>query len=254
MTKAGIQVSSLKPYLKTEEEVAGTFRRLGEMGCRMVQLQWIDPSVSAEAIANALERSGMTSVSTQDYYEEVTAHLSETLLLNELCGSNHICVSGIPKEHRSYEGCIIFAHELNRLSKTLEERGMILSFHPRKQEFDRFGGIPGVELVMTHTRKEVCLGLDLYHVLKAGLDGTKWIRRYAPRIDFVHFKDRVLLPDGSEKLVPVGQGDTDWAPMVKACLEENIPWAFAEQEIWDRDAFDCMKESFDWLVCQGFCS
>ena len=252
MTRAGIQVSSLKPYLTTEEEVAKTFRRLGEMGCRMVQLQWIDPSVPAPAIAGALEKSGMISVSTQDYYEEVSAHLSETLLLNRLCGSNHVCVSGIPKEYRSREGCIVFAGELNDLSRKLEEKGMVLSFHPRKQEYDLFDGISGVELIMENTRREVCLGLDLYHVCKAGLDGAEWIRRYAPRIDFVHFKDFLRLPDGSEKLVPVGQGDIEWTPMVKACLEEEIPWAFAEQESWDRDAFVCMQESFEWLIAQGF--
>ncbi|MBQ4050193.1 MAG: sugar phosphate isomerase/epimerase [Oscillospiraceae bacterium] len=253
MTKIGIQISSLKPYLQTEKDVYETFRRLGEMGCQMVQLQWINPSIPAEIISDALKQAKLYTVSTQDYYQEVTAHLDETIRLNELCCSSHICVSGIPAEYRSYDGCIAFAGELNALSRNLEEKEMVLSFHPRKQEFDLFNGIPGVELIMSHTRSEVCLGLDLYHVQKAGLDSAEWIRRYASRIDFVHFKDYVRLPDGNEKLVPVGQGDIDWQPVIKACLEKNIPWAFAEQETWDRDAFICMQESFHWLVGQGFC-
>lgn len=252
MTRAGIQVSSLKALLQTEEEMRKTLARLGEMGCRMVQLQWIGPDIPAEVIAGAVKEAGLVSVSTQDHYEAVTGGLEKTLRLNDLCGSSHVCVSGIPEKYRSRGGCIAFAAELDALSLRLEKEGKVLSFHPRKQEFDLFDGTPGVELLMEHTRKEVCLGLDLYHVRKAGLDGAEWIRRYAPRIDFVHFKDCVRLPDGGEKLVPAGQGDTDWTPMVKACLEENIPWAFAEQESWDRDPFVCMEESFRWLTEQGF--
>lgn len=252
MTIAGIQVSSLKAYLQTPEDMYETFRRLSEMGCKTVQLQWINPGISNEVIANALKETGLYSVSTQDYYEEVTTHLEKTLRLNDLCDSTHVCVSGIPTKYRSYEGCLAFAHKLNSLSEQLEKDGKVLSFHPRSQEFDLFDGIPGMEILMEHTRKEVCLGLDLYHVRKAGLDAAEWIKKYAGRIDFVHFKDCVHLSDGSEKLVPVGQGDTDWAPVVRACLEADIPWAFAEQERWDKDAFICMKESFEWLLQQGF--
>ena len=52
--------------------------------------------------------------------------------------------------------------------------------------------------------------------------------------------------------MPVGQGDTDWTPVVQACLETGIPWAFVEQERWQKDAFVCMAESFDWMLQQGF--
>ena len=52
--KTGIQVSSLKPLLLTEEQVARAFSRMGALGCKTLQLQWIDPSVSADFIAFSL--------------------------------------------------------------------------------------------------------------------------------------------------------------------------------------------------------
>ena len=49
--KTGIQVSSFKPVLKTEEQVKTAFEKMKAMGCQWVQLQWIDPAVSVDLIA-----------------------------------------------------------------------------------------------------------------------------------------------------------------------------------------------------------
>ena len=49
--EVGIQVSSLKPLLLNEAQTREAFSRMASLGCRVVQLQWIDPSVSAKAIA-----------------------------------------------------------------------------------------------------------------------------------------------------------------------------------------------------------
>ena len=93
----------------------------------------------------------------------------------------------------------------------------------------------------------VQMGLDLYHVNKAGLNMADWIRKFRGRMDFVHFKDEKFLPDGRKILVPVGQGDTDWEDAVSACRETGLRWIFAEQERWEKDAFVCMRESLEWL-------
>ena len=58
----------------------------------------------------------------------------------------------------------------------------------------------------------------------------------------VHFKDAA-----GEALVPAGQGDTNWNGVVEACMEACVPYAFVEQERWDRDPFICLKEAMDWL-------
>ena len=30
-------------------------------------------------------------------------------------------------------------------------------------------------------------------------------------------------------------------------MKIGVPWAFVEQERWDRDPYDCMGEALDWL-------
>ena len=92
----GVQVSSLKPLLRTEEEVRAAFMKLRAMGCSVVQLQWIDPSVPAEAIAQALKAAELASVSVQDFYETIRENKEYYIALNRLTGGTWICVSRIP--------------------------------------------------------------------------------------------------------------------------------------------------------------
>lgn len=252
MSVAGIQVSSIRPYLQTPEDVRSSFEKLAATGCKMVQLQWISMDVPVEFIAQILKDTGMVSVSTQDFYQVVTENLSYFLKLNECCGSTHLCVSGIPEEYMTAEGCRRFGQELARFAGQLAKEGMVLSFHPRTQEYRLLDGRPAMEILLENTPDDICLGLDLYHVINSGQDPVAWINRYQHRIDFVHFKDKTVLPDGTTKLCPIGQGVTDWAPVVRACLEADIPWAFAEQESWQKDAFVCMDENFQWMLKQGF--
>ena len=67
--ESGIQVSSLKPLLRTPEQVREAFSKMKDLGCTTVQLQWIDSSVPVEAIAETLRKNNIRSVSVQDFYD-----------------------------------------------------------------------------------------------------------------------------------------------------------------------------------------
>lgn len=260
-TIVGAQVSSLKPYLQTEKELRASLRRLAEMGYRFVQMQWWNPEFSPEFVAGAVRDAGLQCVSTQDFYETVKADFARTVRLNELCGSRCVCVSGIPAGapgqagKLSRERVLRFAEELAGMAAQLSPLGMTLAFHPRAQEWAALvdaDGITATELLLQNSPGNVTLGLDLYHSNKAGLAAGTLLRRFAGRTEFVHFKDYVLDETGTEHLTPVGQGQTDWRAAVAACMETDVPWAFAEQEKWEKDAFLCMRESLAAMRGWGF--
>ena len=140
----GIQVSSLKPLLLTENQVREAFRSIHALGCRWVQLQWIDPSVPVEAIAEALRETGLRSVSVQDFYETVRDHFEYYVNLNAATGGKWLCVSRIPERLKSPEGLGSFAEELRSMQKRLDEFGQKLCFHPVSTDFT---AIPGRDAV-----------------------------------------------------------------------------------------------------------
>ena len=237
----GIQVSSLKPLLLNEAQTAEAFQKMHTLGCSTVQLQWIDPSVPIPAITRALENSGITSVSVQDFYDLVSENLEYYTRLNAATGGTWLCVSRIPERLKSPDGLDAYIAELRAMQSSLAPLGQKLCFHPVSGDFSAVPGMQAVEYLLDHMQElEICL--DLYHLNRNCADMPGFIRRYGNRICMVHFKDAI-----GDTLVPAGQGDTDWTGVVEACLEVGVPYAFVEQERWDRDPYDCLKEAMDWL-------
>lgn len=237
----GIQVSSLKPLLGNDTAVAEAFANMRALGCTTVQLQWIDPSVSAEAIARCLKENGMVSVSVQDFYEIVRENFDYYTTLNASTNGKWMCVSRIPDRLKSPEGLDLFIGELRAMQALLDPLGQKVCFHPVSADFTAVPGMDAVEYLLQNM-PELAICLDLYHLNRNCGDMPAFIRRYAGRVCMVHFKDA-----RGDTLVPAGQGDTHWDGVVKACLDTGVPYAFVEQERWDRDPYDCLKEAMNWL-------
>lgn len=244
--KTGIQISSFRPVLTTEAEVRTAFERLAAMGCGTVQLQWIDPSVPAAFIRDAMEQNGVESVSVQDFYQTVLRDRSYYETLNGLTGGTWICVSRIPERLKSREGLDAYVRELRELAASLEERGQKLCFHPVSGDFQPIGDLDPVGYLLERM-PELELCADLYHLHKSGKDLKGWLERYAGRVCMVHFKDFRRDEGGNEALVPAGQGEIDWTGVAKACRDTGVRYAFVEQERWEGDPFERLREAFDWL-------
>lgn len=239
--EVGIQVSSLKPLLLNEEQVANAFARMRNLGCRVVQLQWIDPSVPAEYVASTLKKNKMESVSVQDFYDYIQSNLDYYIRLNAATHGKWLCVSRIPERLKSPEGLDAYIAELRDLQKQLDAVGQRVCFHPVSTDFTAVPGMNAVEYLFDHMPDlDICL--DLYHLNRNCQDMPSFIRRYTNRICMVHFKDAL-----ADTLVPAGQGDTKWNGVALACLDAHVPYAFVEQERWDRDPYECLNEAMDWL-------
>ena len=240
----GIQVSSLRPELLTAEGVENACARMAALGVEIVQLQWIDPAVPIPAIAASLARHGLQSVSVQDFSTASLQNPAYYLDLNAATGGTWLCLSRVPERTRA--GLEDYAQALEDLRDRAAAMGQRLCFHPVAADLESIDGICPVDFLMERL-KWLDLCWDLYHVHKAGLSIPETVEKYLHRVCMVHFKDFRLLPDGSEILVPAGQGDIDWTGAVEACRRIGVPYAFAEQERWDRDPYACLGEALDWL-------
>lgn len=247
--KTGIQVSSFRPVLKTQEQVKSAFEKMRAMGCEYVQLQWIDPAVPADFIAGCMRECGIVSVGLQDFYELIRENPGYYLELNRATGGEWVCVSRIPERLKKSGGAEAFAAELEQFQKELEPLGQRLCFHPVSNDFALIGGVEPVEYLFENL-PWLSFCLDLYHLDRCCDDMPGFIRRFGSRICMVHIKEGQKMPDGTEILVPPGQGDMDWTGVFEACRDAGVSYAFAEQETWQGDPFQRLKEGFDWTKRQ----
>lgn len=252
MTKLGIQISSLRDYLQTPEDVTESFKKVSEIGYQFIQIQWINPEIPRAFIQAALKENKLKCLGTQDRFDDVVENLDTVILDNALWGGTYVTVSGIPDEYHSYKGILDFCKELNRLSKYVEMKGMILAFHPRSKDVFDYSKQNSLEIIFENTRPEMQFLLDIYQIISADLDPIAWIHKVKGRNDLIHFKDGTTLSSGQEILKPIGKGSIDWKPIFEATLETDIHYAFAEQETFDKEPFTCLKESYDYLTEHNF--
>lgn len=239
--KTGIQVSSLKPLLRTTEQVREAFARMAALGCQDVQLQWIDPAVPVSEIAGALQEHHIISVSVQDFYQLVQENLEYYVNLNAATGGIWLTISRIPDRCKTPGGLDVFADELEQLRHQLSPLGQRLCLHPVSADFIAVPGMNAVEYLLERLPwLELCL--DLYHLDKNCGDMPGFIRRYAGRIPMVHFKDH-----RAGTLVPAGSGEVNWTGVVEACEDAGVKYGFVEQETWDADPYDCLHQALTWL-------
>lgn len=247
--KTGIQVSSMKPVLTTEAEVKTAFDHMKAMGCQWVQLQWIDPAVSIDFIADCLRQTGIRSVSVQDFYEVIRQNKPYYIDLNARTGGTWMCVSRVPDRLKTREGLDVYVQELRDFQRELDAYGQKLCFHAVGKDFEPVDGIDPVAYLLD-AMPELAICVDFYNIRKAGHEPVPYLKRYAGRVCMVHFKDSAVI-EGEEQLVPAGQGGTDWTGVAGACRDAGVDYAFVEQERWLKDPFVCMKEALDWLNTQN---
>ena len=241
--KTGIQVSSLKPLLKTGKQVRLACKKMAALGCRYVQLQWIDEQVSVEEIAASLKENGLISVSVQDFYQTVCENLKYYVNLNKVTGGTWLTVSRIPERCKSREGLDIFVEELRDLDEKLKPLGQRINFHPVTADYNAVPGMDAVSYILD-AMEELTLCLDLFHLNRNCGDMPAFIRRYAGRIPMVHFKDE----EENGKLVPAGQGRVNYSGVVEACRKAGVEYGFVEQETWEGDPYDCLGQALEWLA------
>ena len=260
--KFGLQMSSLNQFIQTPQDILKTFKKVKAIGYNYVQLQWLNGlsnSISAESVRESLEKSGLICVGTQDimfdypevkaYYPEVKDiynNIDEIISRNILWQAKYVSGGMMPLPQQENE-ISEMATQLNAVSKKMNDNGLIFDIHLTFTAYATNGNSTPLEMLWEHLNDSVLLQPDFYHVVRGKANPIALIEKYSSRIAHAHFKDFKTF----DNLTPVGQGVVPYKEIIEACIKHGVKYCWAEQEVWDKDPFECMKESFDFLVNMG---
>ncbi|HET6382949.1 MAG TPA: sugar phosphate isomerase/epimerase [Armatimonadota bacterium] len=213
----------------------------------------------SETEAKALfEKTGLVLAGTHAGYAEFANEekVKENVAFLNGMGARYLMCSGVAPGD-SLDAYRQSAEVFNRAGRYCRDHGVTFCYHNHNWEFKRFTDAGGTEVTAIH---ELCsltdpelvkLCIDVYWVAVGGEDPAAFIRRYANRAAYFHFKDGEWEeghPGKATRFLELGHGRVNLRSALDAALAVNPEWIVTEQDTPNgRDPAVCARESREHL-------
>lgn len=190
-------------------------------------------------------RHGLSCAGVHSGYGDFTddAKLQENLAFTKTMGAKYLICSGVA-DTKTLDGYDRSAVTFNRVGAICQSEGVTFCYHNHAFEFEPLeGGAKGIHHLAERTDPEVVkLNIDVYWVMVGGEDPAAFIRKYANRAGYFHFKDGA---PGS--FTELGRGTVNLKASLAAALEVGADWIIYEQDRTDRPVLTSVTESREYL-------
>jgi sugar phosphate isomerase/epimerase len=253
--RIGAQYYTLREFAKTIEDFDETCRKVSEMGYKIVQIS--GTPLPAAPMREVLDKYNLKAVVTHRGFNDFKNNLDEIIEYNKTLGCLVCGVGSMPQEVRdNKEGLDQFIADANEIAAKLRKEGLYFGYHNHQFEFAKIDGQVTMDRLINETNPdEFMFIVDTYWLQFGGVDPAEFIRTLGKRAMMVHFKDYSINPSKNfvVEMCEVGEGNLNWDEIIEACEEAGSLYALVEQDICNRDPFESMKMSYDFLKTKGFC-
>lgn len=246
--KIGVQLWTVKDFMKSEEEIKETFQRIKSMGYDQVQTARCP--IPYETFGVLAAEAGLEIVGTHDDFNLMCedfdrAYENHRLLHTKLMGIGGFGF-GNHEDNNIYED---FVKKANAVGEKIAEKGGRFTYHNHSHEFVVLkNGKTGMEILVEGLNpRTTSFVLDTYWVQHGGGDVRHWIDRLAGRIDILHLKDMRIRPDGTHAFAEVGSGNLYWEGILESAEAAGVAYYIVEQDVCDGDPFESLQKSSEYL-------
>ncbi|MCD9854579.1 sugar phosphate isomerase/epimerase [Epilithonimonas sp. JDS] len=165
-------------------------------------------------------------------------------------GSKYMVCSYLFEEERTLEYYKKLPELLNQSGEITKKAGIEFAYHNHDFEFGKFDEITVYDFILDNTCPDlVKMELDLYWMAKAGLNPLIYFERYPKRFPLWHVKD---MKAGTKDFTEIGNGTIDFKTIFEAREKAGLKHWFVEQDSSDKDMFDSLKISADYIAKNNF--
>ncbi|WP_216841036.1 sugar phosphate isomerase/epimerase [Acidobacterium sp. S8] len=264
----GLQLYSVRKLLPND--YLGTLKQVAAIGYREVEAAGFY-NHSAEEVKAAMSTAGLHCVSAHYPMGELQKDVDGILKYAKAVGLSYVICSSPsvadPSKLASYPGgagkyfrdgmtaddwrwnC----DQFNEIGKKYKAEGIQFGYHNHTTEFhDLGGGLNGFEVLLKDTNPAyVTLEMDCGWVSAAGKDPIAFLKKYPGRFSMLHIKDLKPVTPGSQPSerhsTVLGKGTVDYKPIFAAAKTAGVKHYFVEQEEFDGDALDELKQDYQYL-------
>lgn len=234
-----IQLYTVRKAL--EEDLAGTIRRLADIGFTMVEpYRFV---AKAAELKQALADNNLTAPSghaplLSDDQDEIFAAARQL-------GIGTVIDPHVPVERwNSLADIKETAEQLNAAAAKGAEYGVRVGYHNHWWEVTVIDGKTALEHLADNLDPAVVLELDTYWAAVGGQNPAELLARLGDRVKFIHIKDGPLTSDPASQTA-VGKGKMDIWDVINAAgsLEAGV----IELDDFQGDMFDAVQDSYSYL-------
>ena len=258
MSRIGLQMYTLRDFVKTPDDFKNTLRRVAEIGIENVQIT--PPGFfTVEETAKLLKDNGLKADSVFRSTGKIVDGIEQAKRDAEILGTDVLRTDSIPNEMRNdADGYRRFAEQMNAEGRACKAAGLRYIYHFHAFEWINFGETRGIDILLNETDPDaVMFQPDVFWLTNAGTEASVSLKMFKGRAFYMHVKDYAIRNlEGKIEAVPfhfasVGTGNLNWPGIIASADEMGIERFVIEQDMCEGNAFDAVKLSFDNLVKMG---
>ena len=240
----GLQLHSVKEDAK--RDLAGTLSTISQIGYANVEFAGYYGH-EAQVVRDLLVRFDLLAPSAHVPLSLVRNDLQRAISGASVLKHQYLILSSFhPEIPATVAQFREMAKYLNRIGMECADHGVQFGYHTHADEFRRLDGIIPFRILLDETDPElVVMQIDTYWAVRGGADPTEFFRQYPGRFPLLHVKDIAKSPGINS--VPVGSGRIDWSRLLAAATAAGTKHVIVEQEHFDHNPMDCLRESFIFL-------
>lgn len=253
--KLGLQLYTIRDFMKDEASIDESFARLAEIG--YTEAQTAGCTIAPESFAALAKKHGIKIVGTHYDWDAILNDHDETVRVHKLWDTTNVGIGGMPGDARkSYDVLMSFIEDFNRAAALYAKDGFKLTYHNHSFEFVKIHGDKTIMdlLVENLDPANTSFVLDTCWVAHGGGDVRHWLEKLAGRIDILHLKDLTVYYNADRKLThtmtEIGNGNLWWDGIMETAEKIGVKYYTVEQDSYfaTGDAFDSIKQSRDYLA------
>lgn len=251
-SKIGLQLYTLRQDLSKDLE--GTLKKVAAIGYKEVELFGYNDGKffgkTPKEFKAILDGLGLDPVSGH-YGAGVQMKDQKGTLSNDwqravddaaAIGQKYVnCAYLTDGERKSIEDYKKYVDLFNKSGEVAKKAGLQFGYHNHDFEFKKLDGQLPYDLIASTDPDLVKLELDLYWIVKAGLDPVDLFKKYPGRFPLWHVKD---MDKGDQSFAEVGTGSIDFKKIFDARKIAGMTHFFVEQDVAKIPALEAIDISF----------
>ncbi|WP_081210288.1 sugar phosphate isomerase/epimerase family protein [Salegentibacter sediminis] len=253
----GLQLYSLRDLLK-KKDLENIISKISQVGIKEIETYGYSRKAlfwghEARDFKQMLSDYGLNSPSGHysggDYLtgEKNISDFKYILDAANTMNQKYVIIPGIPGSlQQSLDGFKQTAKKLTEIGEMCRKQGLKLAYHNHAFEFKDFQGRNGMEIFLTEIDKDLIdFELDIYWVVRAGIDPVKLFKKHPGRFKLWHIKDMMKLDESLN--TEIGNGSINYKELITYAQTSGLEHLIIEQENFEIDPFESLSKSYDYI-------